>query len=152
MTRRIFKQTAALLAIGALFAVAAGAANASEVVYKNSPNALPANFASFGNEAYSMAEFGGMVEPTTPGHKSQTVTFAMSAWGCQFGSWTNNTCETPKPGTKFKWPITLNIYEVGQGNTVGAKIATTTKVFKMPYRPTRNPKCGGAGYEQYEKG
>jgi hypothetical protein len=76
----------------------------------------------------------------------------MSAWGCQFGSWTNNTCETPKPTQKFKMPITLNIYEVGQGNTVGPKIGTTTKTFKLPYRPTRSPKCGGPGYEQYEKG
>ena len=60
-----------------------------------------------------------------------------------------NTCETPKPQKKFKMPVTLNVYEVGPGNSVGAKLATATKTFRMPYRPTRDTTgtCVGKGSE-----
>lgn len=148
----VFKQTRRLLlvAIAAVsaFAVATSAANAS-VVYNNIPSPLPGNFASFGNEAYSMAEFGGQVEFATTGQRHQTVTVGMSTWACQFGSVYPNTCETPKPQKKAKVPVTLNIYEVGPNNSVGAKLATTTKTFRMPYRPTRDTTgtCVGKGYE-----
>ena len=73
----------------------------------------------------------------------------MSTWACQFGQVYPNTCETPKPQKKFKMPVTLNIYEVGPGNSVGAKLGTTTKNFKMPYRPTRDTTgtCVGKGSE-----
>jgi hypothetical protein len=148
--RRIAVLTAAALTIAAsVSAVAAGAANASEVVYNNISSPLPGNFASFGNEAYSMKEFGGMVEATSVGHKKQTVTVAMSAWACQSGGVFSDTCQTPKPTKKFKWPITLSVYEVGQGNTVGAKLGTVTKTFKLPYRPSQNDAvCVSKGFEK----
>jgi hypothetical protein len=138
----------AALAAVALALVGAAGASASTVIYNNIPSPLPGNFASFGNEAYSNAEFGGMVEVTGTAYKKQTVTVAMSSWACQYGGVYQDSCETPKPTKGFKWPITLNIYEVGPGNSVGAKIATVTKTFKMPYRPTRNdPVCVPKGYE-----
>jgi hypothetical protein len=149
---RVTKLGTALLVAVAAIATTAGAANAQEVVYQNIPNTLPGNFASFGNEAYSMQEFGGMIQVANPGHRKQTVTVAMSSWACQTGTWFEKTCETTEPQKKFKWPITLNIYEVGPGDSVGAKLATATKIFKMPYRPSRDPKCGSPPYEQYEKG
>jgi len=148
----VFKRTRYLLlasiAVASVFAAAASAANAA-VIYNNIPSPLPGNFASFGNEAYSMAEFGGMVEFAAPGQKHQTVTVAMSTWACQYGQVYPNTCETPKPNKKAKVPVTLNVYEVGPGNTVGAKLGTTTKTFRMPYRPTRDTTgtCVGKGYE-----
>ncbi len=155
MKRRGIRKLALTAYIAALAAASFGSAAASgeTVVYSNLPTTLPANFASFGNEAYSMAEFGGMIEATNPGFKTQTVSVAMSSWGCQSGAWYNNTCETIKPTKKFAWPITLNVYEVGQGNAVGAKIASVTKTFKLPYRPSRSVLCGAPGpYEEYEKG
>ncbi len=148
----VFKRTSRLLLAATVsvtvFAVAVSAASAS-VIYNNIPSPLPGNLASFGNEAYSMAEFGGMVEFASPGQKHQTVTVGMSTWACQFGSVYPNTCETPKPQKKFKWPLTLNVYEVGPGNSVGAKLATVTKTFSMPYRPTRDTTgtCVGKGSE-----
>ncbi len=148
----VFKEKSRMLlvAIAAVsaFAVAVSTASAA-VVYTNIPSPLPGNLASFGNEAYSMAEFGGMVEFATPGQKHQTVTVAMSSWACQFGAVYPNTCETPKPQKKFKMPVTLNVYEVGPGNSVGAKLATATKTFRMPYRPTRDTTgtCVGKGSE-----
>jgi hypothetical protein len=137
------------VAVAGLGAGAAGAAT----VYSNLPGTLPANFASFGNEAYSMSEFGGMVEATSTGFKTQQVSVAMSSWGCQTGAWYNNTCETTKPSKTFKWPITLHVYEVGQNNSVGPQIASITQNFKLPYRPSRSPQCGSPGpYEGFEKG
>ncbi|HXB15089.1 MAG TPA: hypothetical protein VNV44_05025 [Solirubrobacteraceae bacterium] len=153
MTRRA-RWTVALgaaLAAAALGGYGAGGAGA-ETVYSNLPASLPANFASFGNEAYSMSEFGGMIETTSVGHKTQTVSVAMSAWGCQFGAWYNDTCETTKPSKTFRWPITLHIYEVGPSNSVGALIGSETRTFKLPYRPSRSPQCGTGAYSQYEKG
>jgi hypothetical protein len=148
----VFKRTSRLLlaAIAAVsvFAVAVSTASAA-VVYNNIPSPLPGNLASFGNEAYSMSEFGGMVEFASPGQKHQTVTVAMSTWACQYGNVYPDTCETPKPTKKFKWPLTLNVYEVGAGNSVGAKLATITKTFRLPYRPTRDTTgtCVAKGYE-----
>jgi hypothetical protein len=146
-TRRIraVALTAAIAALGAA-SFGSAAANAG-VVYSNLPSKLPGNFASFGNQAYSMSEFGGMIEATSPGFKSQTVSVAMSSWGCQTGAWYNNTCETTKPAKKFIWPITLNVYEVAAGGAVGPKIASVTKNFKLPYRPSRSPQCGPPEYE-----
>ena len=131
-----------------MLALTAGAASAAEVVYNNIPSPLPGNFASFGNEAYSMQEFGGLVETTAVGHKRQVVSVTMSAWACQVGNWSEDTCETPEPAKKFKFPVTLNIYEVGAGNSVGPKLGTVTGKFKMPYRPTSNDGiCVPKGFE-----
>jgi len=136
-----------LLATGAA-AMSAGAANASEVVYNNIPSPLPGNFASFGNEAYSLSEFGGLIELAGAARKNPKVTVAMSSWACQSGGVYQDTCETPKPNRKFKWPITLNLYDVGPGNTVGAKIGSVTRTFSLPYRPSKNdPVCVAKGYE-----
>jgi hypothetical protein len=138
---------AMLLATGAA-AMSAGAADASEVVYNNIPSPLPGNFASFGNEAYSLSEFGGLIELAGAARKNPKVTVAMSSWACQSGGVYQDTCETPKPNRKFKWPITLNLYDVGPGNTVGAKIGSVTRTFSLPYRPSKNDAvCVAKGYE-----
>lgn len=145
-SRQALGLAAAILAASALSGAAAGAAGAA-TVYNNIPSPLPGNLASFGNEAYSNSEFGGQVEASATGAKHQTVTVAMSSWACQYGQVYPDTCETTKPTKKFKWPITLNIYEVGPGNTVGPKIGTATKKFAMPYRPTRSDAvCVPKGY------
>lgn len=133
----------AILAATALSAAAATAASAApETIYTNIPAKFPGNFASYGNEAYSMSEFGGLVEFAGTARKNPVVLVGMSSWACQFGHWDNNTCVT-EPGAKFEWPVTFSVYQVGPGNTVGQKIAAGSKVFKMPYRPSGSPKCTG---------
>src|SRR3981081_3008876 len=87
MTRRIFKHVAALLATGALLAVAAGAASAA-TVYNNIPSPLPGNLPSVGFEATQTSEFGGEVEfALVPQQREPTVAVVMSSWGCQRGNW-----------------------------------------------------------------
>jgi hypothetical protein len=133
---------AAIFAVTAMTAAGASAASASEVIYTNIPSTLPGNFASVGNEAYSMSEFGGLVQFAGAARKNPTVIVAMSSWACQSGSWFAKDCSTAM-GEKFEVPVSFGVYEVGPGNTVGAKIAGGSKVFKMPYRPSASPKCTG---------
>ena len=138
-----------LLALTAAFAAilaVAASASAKTVVYNNIVEPLPGNFASTGFEATSTAEYGGQIQLAGTARKHPAVTVAMSAWACQEGNWSQGeTCRTPKPKKKFRWPLTLNVYEVGPGNSVGAKIGTQTRTFKMPYRPSTSFTCTQAG-------
>lgn len=152
MTGRIPVRLATLLValmatVGAL-AYGAAAAGAMELVYDNVPSPLPGNFASYGNEAYSMQQYGGEVEFAGAARKNPTVTVVMSSWACQSGGVYQDTCETAKPSKKFKWPITLNINDVEADGSVGAKVGPSiTKTFAMPYRPTRDDaECVAKGY------
>jgi hypothetical protein len=130
----------ALLAAGALVAIAAGAASA-EVIYNNVPSPLPGNFASIGFAATSSTQFGGEVEVVGAARKNPTVTVVMSSWACQSGSWSAHTCSSPTNKT-FKVPVTVKIYETGE---LEHAIATKTKTFKMLYRPSAEPvHCSGA--------
>ncbi len=145
---RAARLAAAILAIAGALALTAGAAGASEVIYSNLPSPLPGNFTSLGNEAYSMSEFGAQVQFAGAARKNPKVTVAMSTWACQSGGVYQDTCESPKTNKKFKWPITLNIYDVGPENTVGEKVGPSiTKTFAMPYRPTKDDAvCTAKGY------
>ncbi len=137
---RVAKSAVSMLIAVAILALAAGSASA-ETVYSNVPTPLPGNVPSVGFEATSTSELGGMVAfPSETARARPTVTVGMSSWACQSGTWGNNTCETAS-GAKFTEPVTLNIYEVGPDNEPGAKVATMTETFAMPYRPTASKKC-----------
>lgn len=130
----------AVVAIGALAATASGA-GAREAIYNNIVRPLPGNFASQAFEATSTAEYGGEVQFARTARKHPMVTVAMSSWACQQGSWSNETCLTPKPKKGFKWPLTLNVYSVYPGDAVGEKIGSVTKTFDLPYRPSDSRVC-----------
>jgi hypothetical protein len=144
---RAAKLAAALLAVTAILAVATGTASAA-IQYNNIPKTLPGNFASLGFDCCQTSEFGGQVGFASIQRKNPTVTVVMSTWACEKGVWTwptsGSLCVT-KAGAKFKWPITLNIYAVGTGNSVGALLKTETKEFEMPFRPTASAKCSAKG-------
>jgi hypothetical protein len=132
-----------MMAAAALATVAvlgAGAASASaELVYDNIPHPLPGNMVSQAFEATSTSEFGGQVELAGAKRKSPTVLVTMSSWACQ-NLQSGSACSTT-PGSKFEWPITLNIYAVGAGNQPGTLLATQTTTFQIPFRPSANKKC-----------
>jgi hypothetical protein len=148
MTGKIPKSAGAILAAVAIFAVAAATAGAS-TVYDNMPKPLPKNVASEAFEATSTAEFGGQVELAGTARGNPSITAVLSSWACQEGA--GASCHT-SGGTTFSWPITLNVYEVGAGNEPGAKIASVTETFNIPYRPSANNKLctpnpeGAVGY------
>jgi hypothetical protein len=135
---------ALVLALTAAWAVAAGPASGATVVYSNLPSTLPGNVPSIGFEATSNSEVGGQVEFSTSA-KNPSVTVGMSSWSCQSGGAEDGSCVSA-PGSSYNWPITLNVYEVGPGNSVGAKIVTLTQTFAIPYRPSAdNVHCAGNG-------
>lgn len=107
----------------------------SQAIYNNIPNPLPGNLPSVGYEATGTSEFGDRVAFAGTDRSLTTVVQTMSSWGCQAGHWTSSNCVTA-PGATFSHPITLNIYNVVAGNQVGTKLATITRTFAIPYRPS----------------
>ena len=135
---------AALAVTGILALMAAAASAAPEPIYNNIPSPLPGNLPSVGFEANQASEFGGQVEFAGAARKNPTVKVTMSSWACVTGSWSAKNCGTPA-GSKFEWPLTVSIYEVGPANSVGPLIARASKSYKMPYRPSANfANCNGA--------
>ena len=62
----------------------------------------------------------------------------MSSWACQTGSGTG--CTT-LPSATFTHPITITLYQVGPGDTVGPVILTNTTTQTIPFRPSADPAC-----------
>ncbi len=148
MTGRIPATTAKLaasfVAVCAALALVAGAAGAATVVYSNMPKPKPGNVQSLAFQATSAAEFGGQIEfagsVTNP-----KVSVDLSSWACQSGGATDGTCMSA-PGSTYEVPITLNVYSVGAGDSVGSKLVTLTQTFAIPYRPSAdNVNCAGNG-------
>lgn len=142
---RIAKLATAMLAIGAVLAWATASAGAMVTytpIYSNLPEHLPGNVPSEAMEATSSSEFGGEVQLAGATAEHTKVTVALSSWACQSGGALDGSCVTTK-GAKFVWPVTLHIYTAGPGDAVGTQIASLTRSFKMPYRPSANPACVG---------
>jgi hypothetical protein len=135
---RLAKLTMAAFALVAVFAVSSAAA--AEVIYSDLPTPKPGNVVALGFEATQTSSFGGQVEFGATARNNPTVSVLMSSWACQSGTWDAKDCETTQ-GAKFELPITFTVNAVGPGNSVGAQLASGTKVFKIPYRPSYSQKC-----------
>ncbi len=150
--KKIKTKTATSLSIGILGIAGLGSSlafipalthAATNVVYNSIPNPSAGNYPSQAFEATSTSEFGGQVQ-LAGAAANPTVTVQMSSWGCQNGTWFNHDCSTTS-GATFTEPVTLNIYTVGAGNSVGTLVATSTQTFQIPYRPSADPvHCTGA--------
>ena len=86
-------------------------------------------------EAQQASEFGDRVTFAGTARELERVTVSLSSWGCELGHWYDATCVT-RPGTGFTHPITLNIYAGGSGASAGTLIATRTRTFMIPFRPS----------------
>jgi hypothetical protein len=104
-------------------------------VYNNIPDPEPGNVPSVGFEATSASEFGGQLGLDGNKREDPKITVLMSSWACKSGTWNAKNCIT-NPGSTFTHPVTLNVYKVNDDDSVGDKIASETKTFTMPYRPT----------------
>jgi hypothetical protein len=133
---------AAFLAVAAISAAATASAGAAELIYSNTESTPPAPaVVSAGFEAEGKSSFGGLVEFGGTARKNPSVMVTMDSWACETGNWFSYTCQT-EPGKTFEVPITVSINALGAGNTVGALLATSTKTYKIPYRPSANlSKC-----------
>lgn len=136
-SRRLLTLTLLFITLGATQALG------QEVIYNNIPGPLPGNLVSQAFEAQSASEFGDRVQFAGTGRKLATVTQVMSSWGCESGHWYSGDCVTT-PGATFSHEITLNIYNVGPGASVGTLIGSVTQTFAIPYRPSAdNTNCTG---------
>lgn len=118
-----------------LFAFGSQAIAQGYVIYDSLLNPMPGNIASYGYEATSSAELGDQIWFAGTARSLLSGTVNMSSWGCQSGHWNTFNCVTT-PGATFSHPITLKIYNVGPGNTVGSLIGSVTQTFNIPYRPS----------------
>jgi hypothetical protein len=109
-------------------------------VYNSIPNPLPGNVQSEGLEADGLAELGDALSLTGPVGALHQVTVVLSSWACQNGTWYASNCVT-KSGATFNQSVTLNIYSVGNADTLmpGVPLASITDTFSIPYRPSSIP-------------
>jgi RTX calcium-binding nonapeptide repeat (4 copies) len=127
--------------LGTILALGASAATAAaETIFDYVPSPLPDNVASYSYESWGVAEAGDGISFSTSGPQTlDNAKVVVSSWACQVGTgWAaDNTvpCVTT-PGSTFSVPITLNIYTPGL-----ALIASRTRTFDIPFRPSSNPAC-----------
>jgi hypothetical protein len=143
--KRLWPKGAAFALVALIAAAAAATAGAvtPTVVYDNIPSPQPGNVPSVAFEANAISEWGGQIQLAGTQRQNPTVTVLMSSWGCVTGHWYSGDCSTPA-GSTFPEPITLNVYNVGSGGSVGSLIASATQTFNIPFRPSASPSCTGA--------
>jgi len=137
----------------ALLILGAPATAATEAIFDYIPAPLPDNVASYSYESWGVAEAGDGIEFSTNGPQAlDNAKVVVSSWACQTGTgWAaENTvpCITEQ-GSTFAVPITLNIYDPNDDMSL---VATRTRTFDIPFRPSRNPDCpetvNGQGWGQ----
>lgn len=118
-----------------------------KIIYSSIAKPLPGNVASEGPEAYAFREIGdGLVFVPGAGGIIDDVKVVLSSWGCVTGHWYSGDCVTEPKNATFSQPITLKVYAVmdigGVPTPQQPPLATVTKTFDIPYRPSSNPaKC-----------
>ena len=156
MKRAIFATVTACAAASALLVAGTGTANAAAAPIYDATTA-DAALPSQPFEAQQVSEFGDEVTFAGSNRSLVSVTFKMSTFACQQGSWTTHDCISD-PTARSSVPITLNIYNPSvtnpDGSVVpGSLITTATNVFAMPYRPSANFKrCKGADLGKWYDG
>ncbi|WP_062287192.1 hypothetical protein [Demequina phytophila] len=86
----------------------------------------------------SIAEMGDRIALAGEARTLDTVQVTLQSFACQSGTWNNENCTTTS-GATFSHPITVNIYAVAAGGSVGAKLATLTRQVNVRYRPSAQP-------------
>jgi len=136
---------ASLVTIGTVAGGAtAGAASPAAVLYDSTTSPLPSNQPSIGVEAYQYAQVGAEVTTVPSPNPLASVTVSMSSWTCGNDATGSSPCTTT-PGTTYTTPVTLNLYRVGPGSTLGSLLATDTQTFAIPFRPSSDPVHCGTG-------
>jgi hypothetical protein len=132
------------LVVGLSMAAPAGGVpgDPTTVMYSSTTDPPPVQITSVGPSAYDFAELGNEVHLANPGPLGDVVV-TMSNLACESGLWYTGNCETTD-GATFQVPITLKIYETGDGTTPGPVIATETHTFNIPFRPSASPQCIGS--------
>jgi hypothetical protein len=123
----------------AALALVVTATNAgAQVIYSNIPATTAGNYASQPYQAQQTSEFGNLLHLGAGSRDLSQVSILMSTWAigstypalfaANSNGWTHN--------------FTLNLYNVGAGNSVGSLISTTTQNSLIAWRPEHDAQCG----------
>jgi hypothetical protein len=99
------------------------------MIYNSNPSPLPGNVPSLGYQANQTAEFGDLIQFAAGPRNLTSATVTMSDWAVE------STYEAVGTSAGYNHPLTLNVYNVGPGNTVGSLIGTDTINAFVPWRP-----------------
>ncbi|MFY9719313.1 MAG: hypothetical protein WAK16_06655 [Candidatus Cybelea sp.] len=104
-------------------------------------NKVSSNISSEGFGCCSTKEIGDGLVFTHGANKLKRVAVVMNSFGCESGHWNSDDCQST-PGDTFPVPITLKVYAVANQSSAlaspGAVIATQTRTFNIPYRPSKD--------------
>lgn len=137
------------VAVLGLTAASASASVPHSVLYTSTAPGV-GNIPSVGVEAYSFNQIGDEVILRRVA-RLKSVAVQLSSWACQSGAWNTGDCVTT-PGATFSTPITLNIYKASVAGThpgeivPGALLATVTRTFNIPYRPSASSQCSSGAW------
>ena len=146
-----------LLAAGAVLGLTGASPSAASiphsVLYTSTAPGI-GNIPSVGVEAYGFNQIGDEVMLRRVA-KIKSVAVASSRAG-HVDRRVEHRRLPPNAGATFTTPITLNLYHrppmrtTGE-TTPGALIATVTRTFTIPYRPSASPHCTGASAGEWFK-
>jgi hypothetical protein len=137
------------VAVLGLTAASASASVPHSVLYTSTAPGV-GNIPSVGVEAYSFNQIGDEVILRRVA-RLKSVAVQLSSWACESGAWNTGDCVTT-PGATFSTPITLNIYRASSADpntgvrTPGPLLATVTRTFSIPYRPSASSHCSSGAW------
>ena len=140
MRKLVMTSIAGATIAAAVLAPGAFAGPGTTVIYDNVPSPMPGNVPSQPYQAQQTREVGDQVAFAGNARELSSIAVMMSSWACENGHWGSTSCSTT-PGASASVPVTLNLYNVGAGNSVGSPITSTTQTFPIPYRPSADPSC-----------
>lgn len=134
------------LALAIMVAVPAWA---GAIVYSSLPAPLPPNQPSIGYEASGISEFGDLVQLANGPADLLSATVGMSDWAPE-SDWSGDIGQTLGGSditvAGFTVPLTLTLYEVNAGDSVGSLIGSYTVDASIPWRPAPGGGCPNNGW------
>lgn len=128
------------LLMGAAALSMASAAQA-DVIYDSIPSPLPTNLPSLGYQATQTSQFGDEVQFAGHARNLTQVDITLSDWA-MYGTYGDQTTASfTSSSSGWSTPLTLNLYGVGAGDTVGSLIASQTINPTILWRPATDANC-----------
>ena len=109
-------------------------------VYSNLPNPLPSSYFALRYDTTSTFEFGNRILLGGTDRTLSSLTVGLSSQALK-SSPDNANVGT---ATTFDHPLTINVYAAGTGDLAGARLASKTQNFTIPYRALGS--TGGAAF------
>lgn len=112
----------------------------ADTIYSSIPTPQPSNVPSLGYEATQTKEFGSLVNFAGGARNLTSVSVLMSSWALE------SSYQSTGTSAGFDVPLTLSLYNIAAGNTVGSTIGTRTVTTVAPWRPEASAGCTGGAW------